>query len=343
MSKAANAILALSRSFYGKRLTEKDYLALLSCKSINELVSYLKSRTVYSAVFESLGSQYEASAVEDAVQRFKFERFGSLCRYELAIGNKFYKYFIVKTEIEQILRCTLLLLGGNKGEYMMGFGEFLNSHLTIDLYAMGKAETLEALAQSLEKTPYEKVFNKCLRGKNRSYLAFESAFDDYFEGFHKELIDKCFSGDEKKQVHDLACRIFDAAYIKKLFRIIKYYKETKSVINVSHQKMTLFSQKQQRELFNCENEEQLFKVLTESVYKNYFSNKNDLSIERLTEKGLYDFCKKNLRFSTHPGVVMYCYLFIAQNEAMNIIKITEGIKYGVSPENIRSTLIGAFE
>ncbi|MGN1417797.1 MAG: V-type ATPase subunit, partial [Acutalibacteraceae bacterium] len=112
MSKASNAVLALSRAFYGKRLNEKQYNDLLSCKSINEIASYLRSSTVYSSAFEGVpAADFTARSLEDIIDRFRFERFMSICRYELAIGNDFYKYFIVKTETEQILRCTLLMLG----------------------------------------------------------------------------------------------------------------------------------------------------------------------------------------------------------------------------------------
>lgn len=344
MSKAANAVLALSRAFYGKRLTSKQYADLLSCKSINEVASYLRTRTVYETAFSGASyASFTGDALENVIERFRMERFVSLCRYELAIGNNFYKYFLVKTEVEQILRCTLLMIGGCSEEYLMNFGDFLDRHLSIDLYALGKADSLEAMADALKKTPYEKIFRKCLSDPERSYLTFELAFDSYFEKFQEDLIKKCFSGKEEQQLKNLYSRMYDVSYIKKQLRIAAYYKNNlavSSLVGPSSVSMTLFSEKQLRALSACKSESEIRQALLQGPYRDYYTENDGASLEEQTYKGFYNYCKKNIRFSSKPGVVMSCYLFLAQNEVNNIVRIIEGIKYSVSPQEIKKSLVG---
>ena len=55
MAKGANAVLALSRALYGKRLTEADYDALVNCKTLTEFTGVLKSKPEYEALLSAPG------------------------------------------------------------------------------------------------------------------------------------------------------------------------------------------------------------------------------------------------------------------------------------------------
>ncbi len=343
MSKASNAVLALSRAFYGKRLTERQYTDIFSCKSINEIASYLRTRTPYSKAFENVpATTFSSSSLENVVKKYSFDKFVSICRYELAIGDEFYKYFIVKTEVEQILGATLLMLGGSKEEYLMSLGNFLDRHLTIDLYALGKANSLEEIADSLKKTKYESIYRKCLSAPERNYLTFELEFDTFFEKYQDELIEKCFKGAEKNEMREVICRFFDKMFIEKQIRITEFYSGSLSVSNLvvpSTVRMSLLSEKQIRELVSATTKKQIDEILLKSPYKNCVRDKNG-EIEKELYLDFYRYCKKQIRFSSKPAVVMYCYLFLAENEVRNIIKIIEGIKYNISKEEIKSSLVG---
>lgn len=343
MSKASNAVLALSRAFYGKRLSARQYADIFSCKNINEIASYLRSRTPYSQAFENAPTTFSSSsALEEVVKKYSFDKFVSICRYELAIGDEFYKYFIVKTEVEQILGATLLMLGGSKEEYLMSLGNFLDRHLTIDLYALGKANSLEEIAASLEKTRYEAIYKKCLSDPERNYLTFELAFDTFFEKYQDELIQKCFKGDEKKEMREIICRFFDKMFIEKQMRITEFYGDSLSVSNLvvpSTVSMSLFSEKQIKGLISATTKKEIHEILLKSPYKNCVREQN-AETEKELYLDFYRYCKKQIRFSSKPAVVMYCYLFLAENEVSNIIKIIEGIKYNISQEEIKNSLVG---
>lgn len=344
MNKASNAILALARAFYGRRLNARQYSDLLACKSINEVASYLKSRTPYGETFSNVGTaDFSAKTLENVIDGSRFDKFISLCRYELAIGSDFYKYFIVKTEVEQILKCTLHMIGGNPGGYLMQMNAFLDKHLSIDLYALGRAESLEEIAKSLENTRYENIYKRCLSDSERSYLTFELAFNTYFENFKDELVEHCFKGKEKNEMRDMICRSFDVSFIEKQFRIVRYYKSNNEVTRLampSSVTLTLFSEKQLKQLYACTNENELIGVLKKSPYKDCFVSGAEQNIERQVTEDFYRHCKKQIRFSSYPSVVMFSYLFLSEIERTNLVRIIEGIKYKVPTEQISASLLG---
>ena len=344
MKKAANAILALSRAYYGRRLDQRQYNDLLACKSINEVASYLKTRTPYASAFSAVGTaDFSAKTLENVIDETRFGNFISLCRYELAISSEFYKYFIVKTEVEQILKCTLHMIGGNNESYLMQMNSFIDKHLSIDLYALGRADSLEQIAKSLEHTAYEDIYKRCLSDPERSYLTFELAFNTYFETFKDKLIERCFKGEEKKKMREMICRSFDVSFIEKQFRIIRYYKSNNAVTKLSMPasvSLTLLSEKQLRQIYACTSETELTSVLKNSPYKDCFVSGADKNIERQMTEDFYQYCKKQIRFSSYPSVVMFSYLFLSEIERNNLVRIIEGIKFKVPTEQIGESLLG---
>ena len=63
-------------------------------------------------------------------------------------------------------------------------------------------------------------------------------------------------------------------------------------------------------------------------------------IEEGVRKIDYRWHLKKLRFSTNPSVVLFCYIFLAENELTNIIHIIEGVRYGLAPDDIATLLVG---
>lgn len=54
----------------------------------------------------------------------------------------------------------------------------------------------------------------------------------------------------------------------------------------------------------------------------------------------YRWHLKKLRFSTDPSVVLFCYIFLAENELTNLTHIIEGVRYHLPPEKIAPLLVG---
>ena len=53
-----------------------------------------------------------------------------------------------------------------------------------------------------------------------------------------------------------------------------------------------------------------------------------------------DWCKKWLRFSTDPTLVMMCYVWLARCEVQDLDHIIEGVHYKLPPEELKGLLMG---
>ena len=104
-TQASNAILAKARAMYGRRLTARNYQELLNCRDLPDLISYLKTRTSYSEALQAANPATTHRAQLETLLRLNlFEQYASLCRYEMNIGHDFYRYFIIRSEVQAISR-----------------------------------------------------------------------------------------------------------------------------------------------------------------------------------------------------------------------------------------------
>lgn len=345
MKGASNALLALSRAFYGKRLKKEDFEELLHCRSVNEAAQYLVSNTPYAdEIVESGVSAFTARFLEELVSKHRFASFVSLCRYEMAIGNAFYRYFIMRDEIDQIERATLMMLGGNTEIYLQRVNSFLDKHLSIDLFALGRANSLEEIAVSLDGTAYGKLYRNCLSAPKVDYFAFEQTFESYFSSEIQALCRKCFSGSERKALLELLSRVMDCSLIERVWRAKRFYPSSPELyadLTTPEPKLTLFSERERKALAKCDDVFQLKHIIDKSAYCGWLDGANEKSVEYCLERRLFEDCRHLIRYSTYPSVVMFCYLQLSAVETKNLLRVIEGIKFQVSPQLIAENLIFA--
>lgn len=60
-NSTSNAVFAKAKAKYGKRLKEKDYKNLLNCKSVAEIMVYLKGNTHYGGALKELNELFRPS------------------------------------------------------------------------------------------------------------------------------------------------------------------------------------------------------------------------------------------------------------------------------------------
>lgn len=341
MSKAQNSVMALSRGLYGKRITTKQFDDLLTMKSVGEIASYIIAYTPYSKVLEnSSNGEWTAALLGEEINRYFFSCFSKICRFEIAVGQKFYRYFIIKTEVDQILECTRLILGNKKNEYLESFSSFLDKYLTVDLFALAKANSLEEISVALNKTPYRQAFDTVMKNPSSSYLDFEAALVSVQKKLQLKLINDCFSFKEKKAVFEALSREYDVKFICNLARIIKYYGASEAKIKaIADTSLTLFTESQLRKLVKSKSLAQVNEVLSKTAYRDMPALDDSVNITTCTGSYLCSYYKKQIRFSNSPSVIMLSFFYLCKTEKNNLIKIIQGNKYQISPEEIRKNLI----
>ena len=84
----ASAIIAKIKTKYGKRLTEKDYRAMVKCESVGDVVQYMKSYTHYQMFLDKVSNDIHRGNLEQLIRERQFEELLTLCKYNQGVVRR---------------------------------------------------------------------------------------------------------------------------------------------------------------------------------------------------------------------------------------------------------------
>lgn len=338
-----NAVMAKARALYGKRLTQKDYESLLGCSSVQEIASYLRGTQLYSDIFEKLSTtDISAGYLEFLITKNEALIFSKLCRYEMAFGQEIYNYFVVISEIRQILSAVRRILFGEKETFENPKNRIYSGSTDIDMVALSVATDISDVRNILKSSQYRRIIEDCINNSGNEYLFYECAFVNFFHEYEYELVKRC-SG-KNSGLLKLLSEKADTEFIDKLYRAKKYFQSSSDrvVRSIAPVHLTCLTKKEIKELLSAEDEKRLLEILGGTRYKEYAVHMGkDTGAQQSIARLNYEKYRHLLRFSTESDEVMFCYMFLAEYEVSNLIHITEGVKYKTDSSVIEDMLIGA--
>lgn len=340
MNKAENALMAKAHALYAKRLTNDDYLNMLNCRSGSELFAYLKASASYGENLSNLPSvRLSRSRFENAVKQANLDKIASLCRFEKLIGEKLYRYFIMKNEVETILYCARHLDTEEITDLFI-LPEFYKKEQTVFGETLQKAKSFGELASMLEDTPYKKLISPLVTNPGANLAVLENSLYNYLYSSVAVMVKKGFKGKQREEILDYFRFLSDMMMISALCRLNSNYSSADNYKgNMFVSSVSKFTDKQIAAMISADSEEGVMEIVRSSPYRKYFPENDGLSVARRTRQAAMKMSVKNLRYSENPIVCMLCYAALAENEVKNITHIIEGIKYNLSPDEISEIIV----
>lgn len=348
-SMVSNSLFPKVRYRYGRMLTDKNYSALVSCKSVAEVIEYLKANTVYKEAFSELSrnsSSLDRKTIENILHKRFFEQTLSICRYGMLSDKAFFNIFVIQADIDQIMRCIRLFLNGNSEMFVQNMPHYLAEYTLIkNIVRLATVRSFEQLLSALEGSPYYEVIkpfeSKVKSGDEKGVFHIEAALNDYYIESLKKAYEKLSSAN-KHDVRDAVAYKLDMDYVCRLYRVKKSWLDTQQEYeDMLRLKLTNFTPKQVKRLVDASDCERLTEELKFTPYRKYFANvKSDADFEKSVEETLCANFKHLVRFSTNADITVYSFIHLLGVELTNLIRITEGIRYKIPPKDIEHLLIG---
>ena len=153
---AGNAILAKARAMSAGLLTDEDYTSLINCRNVNEVVSYLRTNTVYSEA-QTLASttSFSKSRTESEIRRFNYGRIAKLASFEKAIGQRMNELVFLNYDISLILSCADRLSKNSISKLSLFAPEAYYKRSELNRIALESATNFNELYAALEGTRYQ--------------------------------------------------------------------------------------------------------------------------------------------------------------------------------------------
>lgn len=341
LAYASNAIFSKARAMYGKRLKENDYAKLLSCTTVPEILSCLKSIEKYAPLLNKLSEKdIHRGQLEEVLRQQLFQDYESLCRYEITVGEDFSKYTLMKAEIGQIMNFLTLLNGGNPHDFYSTLPKFFLKISSINLAAMSNVNNYDEFLNVLGKSVYAKILApfKPKNGKLVNLSDVENALYNHMFKTVYEIINKT-SGAERNDLRKIFDTEIDLRNFSRILRLKKYYKLEAHEIRKQLLPFGSLKEKQLDMLCNAQDSKELFALMQQTSAGRIISKLEYSFSCEIPRRALYEESYKRMYFSVNPSVVLVAYYALAETETDNIIHIIEGVRYNVDPEKVKSLLI----
>ncbi len=340
---SSNVILAKARAMYGRRLTRTNYRELLECRSVSEVAAYLKNQTSYGAVLAGVNeNDIHRGQLEVRLRQKLFEDNSALCRYEVTIGEHFARYLISRSEIEQIMHSLVLLEGDVPEEYLFAMPAYLTAHTHLNLTTLSHIRSYDDLLLAVSHTPYRKPLEsfRPAPGVPLNYTGIENALYTYLYGQVFDVIRKYTHGETAAQLRQMFESYIDLQNYLRIVRLRFIHGEE---IDVVRSALLPFGQLHERHLnalLEAKSQEEIAAIMRRTPVGQHFikSQGSYAYVEQLMNRTKYRICRRDIRFSTHPSVVLMSYIFLMEIEVGDIVTIVEGIRYKLAPEEIKSML-----
>lgn len=343
MERASNSILAKTRAKYGKRLTVKNYRDMITLSTVSEVATYLKNYTRYSSVLSNVKEvAVNRGYLEKKLKEYNLSEISQLCKFEKSIGERLFEFVVEKAEIDELMEFVSRLAAGHPQDYILDVSSVVNSFSDIDFLSLSKVRTFWQLVEALRPTKFGKVFTSFPASPTGvpDIPMIEATLDKELYRHTFSIIDDCFDGESRDELKDILSIQAELLNLRRIYRSKKYYGVSSDLlrsqlINVEG----YISKKNLERLLYAKESEEVKEIILTTKYKKYMAKYNFDDIDYFASHVLQEICNRKIRFSPHPAVVMLCYIIYTENECENITNIIEGVRYSVSPEEIRALLI----
>ncbi len=340
-----NATVAKIMAIHGKRLSNEDYQNMINLQSVSEIAEYLKNSTYFHDILLPVDTNtIHRGLLENILRRSVFERYLKILNFEQLGKQEFYNFKIVRAEIDEILSC-ISHINAKSAEQIKTTPVYLSNYVSFDLIQLSKIRSYDELLNFFKKTSYYDLLVKCKPNNDNEkidYTKCEVLLRTYFLKRLFATIDKVFNNKVKTSLEFLISTDIDLINIINSYRLKTYYNEN---IEVIKEDMLPFhgrlKNEDQRELYSSIDSKDFISKFSKTYYgRQMIVNKLDINNLDQSSFGLrYLYAKRALNQSQEAPVSIYAFVFLMEIEVSNIIKIIEGIRYGVPQKDIEMLLV----
>jgi Archaeal/vacuolar-type H+-ATPase subunit C len=342
-----SGISTKTRTMSGRLLSLADYKNLAASDSITEAISQLKKYKSYVSVFECEGideSQLHRGDIERNLHIAVYRDFEKLYKFANSNQRKFLKMYFMKFEISILKYCFRVIFDHRK--YQINLPELQNifkRRSILNLEQLVLVKTVSELIKMLEDTPYYTILNHLVPvNKELSLYDYETALDMfYFNTVWKDKSKMKDKNGEKIITKTLGSRL-DLLNLQWIYRSKKYYKINPEqiysvLIPINYQ----IKEKELNEFVTAKDLEVFESLLEKTKYA-----KVDLGVPLLGDRMdefYYHYMDRihtrAIKQEPYAMSILDSYMEKKEDEVRKISTVIEGIRYGLSQEEILSYII----
>ena len=327
------------RAMESRLLTNRQFQDMAALEDVRSAADYLKQQPSYAVIFADLDdSKLHRGHIEQLLTQSEYRDFTKLYRFASLSQRKFLDLYFLHYEIDiikQILRhvinhqATVLDLSM--------FQDFFDKHSDIDLVTLAQSESLQDMISGLEGSVYHGLMTRLADNEKVGAFDYELQLDLFYFKSIWNVKTKVLTKSEQKILGEcFGCRL-DLMNIQWIYRSKKYYTLPAAdiyalLIPVKYKLKTA----QVQQLVEAATIDEFYLALKNTAYGRLPDiNLDDRpDVELLYHQILNRIYNITSRKNPYSIAVLDSYLYFKELEMQKIITTLEGIRYGLSANEI---------
>ena len=331
--KYGNSKAKLS-GMYAKRLKKSDLQELLHQNNLKSAIMILKAKNLELNELDESARRIQIETVLDKIliaDIVKIKRLLDKKDKDIFIG------FIEKYKIRCIKSVFRKLYSKTIVHYNPEGIKIWTESIFKDIDGIQNVETIDEFLGFLSNTQYKKVFenfsdNESLT-KNLNIFEIENEMDKIYLN---KLID--ISKNKNDRLEKMILKKIDLMNLLWLYRIKKYYNFSEDKIKETFIKQEKVNSKLEiKQFLSLENDTEILENFQKKAYIRKYDN--SLSFEQNINIYLYKEYYKIFKSQMFDISNICAYINLIEMENTDIVRIIEGIRYGLSKEEIQKKLV----
>lgn len=328
------------RAMLGKMLKEYDYDQLVAMRDVKSVVLYLKNSTYYQDALDDINeNDIHRGYVEVLLYRAELSDSLKIARYLKGADKKIYRFVYRKQEIEDVKKMLRTLQRGEPLSTLDKRRLFVSRYSRIDFRTALEANTLSELLKTIDHTTIYQVLKPLVKGDSIDLFSAEMALDIYYYRAIKDAIKDFASGKDKEILLKYFGVEADIKNIMWIYRGKHYYQLSKEIL---YRYLIPFRYKFRSdmldELVEASDSTKFVELLRQGPYGSVIGE-STFDWEQQFADYVLRTQLKGLRIYPFSIAIILGYVCAKETEINNITTIIEGVRYGVDPDKIKSSLI----
>lgn len=327
------------RAMESHLLTDEQFREMAELEDVRSAADYLKQQPAYSEIFSGLDdSKLHRGYLEQLLSQSEYRDFTKLYRFSNLSQRKFLDLYFMHYEIDIIKQILRHVINHQTASLDLSmFQDFFDKHSDIDLIALAESENLQDFISRLEGSVYYGLLIRLADNEHVSVFDYELQLDlFYFKSIWK-VKSKVLSKKEQSILDEcFGCRL-DLLNIQWIYRSKLYYSLSEAdiyalLIPIRYRLKTPQVQK----LVEAPGVDELHQILKNTAYGKYADADLDSNpdVEVLYHQILNRIYNNTSRKHPYSIAVLDSYLYFKELEMQKIITTLEGIRYGLSANEI---------
>lgn len=320
-----------------KMLTKKDYLELLSKKSVTEVANYLKYHTSYGKVLEGVDeNSIHRGDLEETLKKWQFRRSQKLMKLIKGKEANFMRFILLRYEIEDIkMMVRELHIHKSLSSIEQYLYFFEKSHINIE--KLLSATSIEEFINYLKGTEYYDILHRLVESDQTvNMFTVETALDLYYYKWIHRAKEKYLSGEDKRIITKAIGEEVDILNMLWIYRVKKFYHMDEDLIfRYLIPGGYRITKEQHQKMVRAEDAESLLKIYRDTVYAEIFEKTTSLFYDYNYWQYILEMHKNLLKTKPFSIASVISYLHLKEVELKFVTTIIEGIRYGLQPEEFK--------